>query len=90
MAAYCKVCGHYCKVQEEVIQWRDSFSGVRGHISCWRAITLNLTATVFWQKSKQFCMYRRVVTALRRYTVSVAEIYGKLRRDLQILQGKQF
>ena len=27
-----------CKVQQEVIQRRDSFGGVRGHISCWRAI----------------------------------------------------
>ena len=70
MAAYCKVYGHYCKVQQEVTQRHDSFSGVHGHISCWRAITLNLTATVFWRKSKQFCMYRRFVTALRRHPVS--------------------
>ena len=52
-----------CKVQQEVIQRRDSFGGVRGPISCWRAVALNLTAT---RKSK----HRRVATALRRYTVS--------------------
>ena len=37
-----------CKVQQaEVIQLRDSFGGVRGHIGCWRAVALNLSATFF-------------------------------------------
>ena len=81
MATYCKACGHLihslCKVQQEVIQRRDSFGGVRSHIICWRAIALNLTATVFLVKEQA-----------QESCYSVAEIYGELRRDLQLLREK--
>ena len=54
MATYCKACGHYIL---SVKYNRRLSSGVtasvvyvRGHISCWRAVALNVTATgVFWR-----------------------------------------
>ena len=72
-----------CKVQQEIIQRRDSFGGVRGHISCWRAVALNLTATgFFWRKSTY------IKEQAQESCYSVAEIYGELRRDLQLLREK--
>ena len=64
-----------CKVQQEVIQLRDNFGGVRGHISCWRAVALNLSATFF--------LGERASTG-----ELLQRCGGELRRDLQLLREK--
>ena len=72
MATYCKASGHYILS----VKYNKRLSGgVRGHISCWRAVAFNLTATVFFGERASTCY-------------SVAEIYGELRRDLQLLREK--
>ena len=50
---------------------------MHGHISCWRAVALNLTVTGFLAKEQA-----------QESCYSVAEIYGELRRDLQLLREK--